>query len=161
VRVAIILGGEILPPVRGLRCLVIARFRNIWLAKSVAILESQSRRSHNMVFTPGLRHTFHVWRRGLALVQFLVAQTRSLRSGRCRKNLPLSALELKNAQIRHDSICRHRDHLCRLFQHRAHQSNLSCSPFRLRIHTSGRTLRLSIVKFIGILVHRKGSRLLW
>ena len=27
--------------------------------------------AHNMVFTLGLRHTFRVWPRGLALVQFL------------------------------------------------------------------------------------------
>ncbi|GAB5405732.1 MAG: hypothetical protein Aurels2KO_39630 [Aureliella sp.] len=30
---------------------------------------------YNMLFTLGLRHTFHVWRRGLALVQFPVVQT--------------------------------------------------------------------------------------
>jgi hypothetical protein len=45
-----------------------------------------------MVFTLGLRHTFRVWQRGLALVQFFVVQTRSLRYGRCRKNLPLGDL---------------------------------------------------------------------
>ena len=32
-------------------------------------------RSHNMVFTLGLRHTFPVWRRGLALVQSSLAHT--------------------------------------------------------------------------------------
>ncbi len=38
-----------------------------------------------MVFTLGLRHTFHVWSRGLALVQFLVVQT-SLASCRAVAN---------------------------------------------------------------------------
>ena len=42
-----------------------------------------------MVFTLGLRHTFRVWPRGLALVQFPLFKHRSLRLGRCRKNLPL------------------------------------------------------------------------
>ena len=45
-----------------------------------------------MVFTLGLRHTFLVWSRGLALVQSLWFRHRSLRSGRCRKNLPLCEL---------------------------------------------------------------------
>ena len=45
--------------------------------------------SANMVFTLGLRHTLALWQRALALVQFLEVQTRSLRLGRCRKNLPL------------------------------------------------------------------------
>ena len=44
-----------------------------------------------MVFTLGLRHTFDVWQRSLALVQSSVVRHRSLRLGRCRKNLPLYA----------------------------------------------------------------------
>ena len=45
-----------------------------------------------MVSTPGLRHTFHLWQRGLALFIF---RHRSLRSERCRKNVPFSC-------VRHD-----------------------------------------------------------
>ena len=42
-----------------------------------------------MVFTLGLRHTFALWQRALALVQFPLFRHRSLRLWRCRKNLPL------------------------------------------------------------------------
>ena len=44
-----------------------------------------------MVFTLGLRHTFALWQRALALVQFPLFRHRSLRLWRCRKNLPLAA----------------------------------------------------------------------
>ncbi len=39
--------------------------------------------------TLGLRHTFALWQRALALVESLLVHTRSLRLGRCRKKLPL------------------------------------------------------------------------
>ena len=42
-----------------------------------------------MVFTLGLRHTLALWQRAMALVQFPQFRYRSLRSGRCRKNLSL------------------------------------------------------------------------
>ena len=45
-----------------------------------------------MVFTVGLQHTFHLCQRWLALVQFPEFGHRPLRSGRCRKNLPLGDL---------------------------------------------------------------------
>ena len=46
--------------------------------------------AYNMVFTLGLRHTLALWQRAMALVQFPQFRHRSLRSGRCRKNLPLA-----------------------------------------------------------------------
>ena len=47
-----------------------------------------------MVFTQRpFAHTFLAWRRGLALVQSLVVRCRSLRLGRCRKNLPLGVTD--------------------------------------------------------------------
>ena len=58
-----------------------------------------------MVFTLGLRHTLTLWQRPMALVQSLQFSHRSLRSGRCRKNLPLGDqdhMELNPLNIRED-----------------------------------------------------------
>lgn len=57
--------------------------------------------SANIVFTLGLRHTFHLCQRGLALVQYPSFRHRSLRLGRCRKNLPLCEPSRLNPQL-HD-----------------------------------------------------------
>lgn len=47
-----------------------------------------------MVFPLGLRHTFRVWKRGLALVQSIVMQTPPLRLGRWHTNPLLGDLDM-------------------------------------------------------------------
>ena len=51
-----------------------------------------------MVLCCGLWHTFLVWPRGLALVQFLYFRHRSLRSGQCRKKRSLCGLPVGDSK---------------------------------------------------------------
>ena len=53
-----------------------------------------------MVFTQRpCGHTFAFWQRALALVESLLVQTRSLRSGRCRKHLPLCGYSMEESDF--------------------------------------------------------------